>query len=79
MASKLLSSEQAKERIRAKGITVAQWAEQRGFERQHVYNVLNNRAKGRFGYAHEIAIALGMKAKPSTDGFGANTQTAEAA
>lgn len=59
---KVYSPEQVKQRLRMQGITITQWAEARGYPRQEVYRVLNGQHKGHFGRAHEIAVALGMKA-----------------
>lgn len=64
--SPVLNSNEAKARIRASGITVTQWAEQRGYRRETVYRVLNGQLKANFGQAHEIAVQLGMK-KPSDE------------
>ncbi len=43
------------------GITVKDWAHARGFRPYEVYRVLNGQLKARYGRAHEIAVALGMK------------------
>ncbi len=60
---KSLSPEQVKERFRARGITVTQWAEENGYPRNAVYRVLNGFDKARYGRAHEIAVALGLKSQ----------------
>lgn len=49
----------------AHGLTVREWAKQFGFTPEQVYAVLSGRARGRHGAAHEIAIALGLKARPT--------------
>lgn len=43
------------------GVSVTNWAAERGFKRNQVYDVLNGRATGRRGVAHRIAVALGLK------------------
>lgn len=53
--------DQVKKSFRLKGIPVAAWAKQHGYTPQEVYKVLNGQAKGNFGKAHSIAVALGMK------------------
>nr|WP_140921106.1 DNA-binding protein [Limnobaculum xujianqingii] len=58
-----MTAEQVKAQFHSKGITVTAWAEEHGFKTSYVYAVLNGRMKGRFGTAHEIAVALGLKAK----------------
>lgn len=59
--SKPLTPDQVKERFRARGETITDWAAARGYSRRYVYMVLNGQAKGWRGQAHEIAIALGIK------------------
>ena len=61
---KVMTSEEVKEKFRANGITIHGWAQEHGFKTSYVYAVLNGRMKARFGTAHEIAVALGMKANP---------------
>jgi gp16 family phage-associated protein len=56
-----LTATQAKKKIWDQGITITQWAEAHNFKRREVYDVLNGVAKGRFGRAHDIAVALGLK------------------
>lgn len=60
-----LSAEQVKLGMQKSGITITQWAEQRGYPRELVYRVLNGQLKARFGRSHEIAVALGMKVEAS--------------
>ena len=61
MDTKILTSAQVKEKFHTQGITVKAWAQKNGFDPQYVYAILNGRMKARFGTAHEIAVALGMK------------------
>jgi gp16 family phage-associated protein len=43
------------------GISVAAWAKANRFSRSTVYAVLAGRCKAKYGAAHAIAVALGMK------------------
>ncbi|MCO1336232.1 DNA-binding protein [Microbulbifer sp. OS29] len=63
----LLTPDQVKAQFRAQGLTITQWAEERGYRRNAVYRVLNSFDKASYGRAHEIAVALGIKADPDTD------------
>lgn len=83
-----LTPDQVKEQFRRRGVTLTDWARERGFPRQAVYRVLNGQLKANFGVSHEIAVALGMKvaedvdvasAKPSTPAAGRNAQSKQAA
>ena len=56
-----MTPEQIKNRIRQRGITFTQWAEENGYSRNEVYRVLNGQTKARYGKAHEIAVKLGLK------------------
>jgi gp16 family phage-associated protein len=77
-----LTSAQVKAHLRSQGVTITQWALARGYSRRDVYRVLNGQLKAHFGRAHEIAVALGMKApsqEPSTAGASRNPQSVAAA
>lgn len=50
------------------GVSVSEWAKTRGFPREIVYAVLSGRTKGHRGQAHQVAVALGIKAFPSPSG-----------
>lgn len=43
------------------GVTVTDWARERGFDRSLVYSVLNGRCLAQRGASHRIAVALGLK------------------
>lgn len=58
---RLAAVQEIKRQFEARGVNVAEWARERGLEPQHVYDVLNGRAVGRRGSAHEIAVLLGLK------------------
>ena len=53
--------EEVKQKLRAKGLTVQQWATGQGFNVRAVRAVLYGHNKGHYGQAHKIAVALGMK------------------
>lgn len=46
------------------GATLKQWADKNGFEPAQVSKVLNGTNVGRYGKAHQIAVALGLKPGP---------------
>lgn len=48
--------------LRASGISVSQWARDNGFTRDVVASVLYGRSACLRGQAHEVAVALGIKA-----------------
>lgn len=56
-----MSASEAKATIRAKGITIKEWAEENGFPIHSVRAVLSDHNKGNYGQSHTIAVALGMK------------------
>lgn len=56
-----LSAEEIRERFDAAGVSVSDWAQAHGLERQVVYALLAGRTRGRRGEAHRAAVALGMK------------------
>ena len=60
-SERLAAAQEIKRQFEARGVNAAEWARERGFSPQHVYDVLNGRAVGRRGNAHEIAVALGLK------------------
>lgn len=56
-----LSAEEIRKRFDAAGVSVSDWAQANGLERQVVYALLAGRTRGRRGEAHRAAVALGMK------------------
>ncbi|WP_037471204.1 DNA-binding protein [Sphingobium sp. DC-2] len=52
---------QAKARLTAQGVTYGQWADEHGFSRRLVYEVLAGRRACRRGVSHAVAVALGLK------------------
>lgn len=61
MPQKVLTPNQARARLREKGVTITQWAAANDFSRDAVYRVLGGQYKAYFGRAHDIAVALGLK------------------
>ncbi|MBY2927868.1 DNA-binding protein [Sphingomonadales bacterium 56] len=55
---------QAKARLIAQGTTYAEWADQHGFSRRLVYEILAGRRACRRGISHRVAVALGLKNPP---------------
>lgn len=77
-----LTPDQVRHSFRLRGETMTAWAKERGYDREAVYRVLNGKDKARYGRAHEIAVALGLKvpdAEPSTTAKACNPQSAVAA
>lgn len=58
----LKTREEVKADFAKNGISIGAWAVANGFSRMHVYAVLNGHSKAKYGQAHVIAVALGMKA-----------------
>lgn len=56
------TADQIKAKFKAEGVTIVAWSAERGYKYLDVINVLNGFKKGVRGKAHEIAVALGMKA-----------------
>lgn len=49
----------------AEGISIRQWARDHGFSPRTVYAVLDGQTRNTRGVSHDIAVALGLKAKPA--------------
>lgn len=56
-----MTAEQVKKRFEREGKTFAGWARENGFDPRTVIAVINGVNKGRYGKAHEVAVALGIK------------------
>lgn len=63
---KARSPEQAREWLKANGITVSAFASQLGVNPTVVFDLLRGRSQGNYGDSHKAAIALGLKAPPNT-------------
>lgn len=59
-----MTPQQIKKQFQDRGESIGQWADQHGFPRPSVYNVLNGRTPCWRGIPHEIAVKLGIKAEP---------------
>ena len=57
----LVSPEEALQRFRENGVSVAAWAVRNGFNPAIVYAVLRGGRKCLRGQSHEIAVSLGIK------------------
>lgn len=56
-----LTGQEVKDRFLSRGMPLSKWAEERGYTRQQVYNVVNGVSRTRTGIGHRIAVQLGMK------------------
>lgn len=78
-----ITPEQFRERLRGRGMTLVQWSLDHGFPVTAVSRVLNGADKARYGRAHEIAVALGLKIPPADESTGSvvtrNTHERQAA
>lgn len=61
MTTVLKSAEEVRSEFDRAGISIGSWAKQNGFKRERVYSVLDGRNKAKYGDAHKIAVALGLK------------------
>lgn len=50
----------------ANGIAITEWCRSKGFSRYVVHDLLRGKRIGRRGESHLAAIALGIKAEPTT-------------
>lgn len=56
-----MTPQEAKQKLINEGVTAVDFAKRHGFNYRQVVQVLNGRNKGRYGEAHHIAVALGLK------------------
>lgn len=56
-----MTPDQVKAKFQRDGKTFSQWAKENGYDRHHVYLVLNGTCKAKYGKGHEIAVKLGLK------------------
>ena len=49
------------------GVTIAEWARAHGFSPAVVSGLLLGRSRGRWGQAHDAAVALGLRAAPAPE------------
>lgn len=57
----MITPEQFKQDLLAKGQTISQWARDHGYTPRQASLVLNGQVKGRYGISHEIAVNMGLK------------------
>ncbi|BBL69714.1 DNA-binding protein [Methylogaea oryzae] len=57
----MLTADQFKARLKARGTTISQWARDNGFSPRDVSLVLNGQIKGNYGKGHTIAVRIGLK------------------
>jgi len=58
----VMTAEQVKEYLRREGKTMKAWSEERGVtDYALVRRLMNGLNKGRYGKAHKVAVALGIK------------------
>jgi len=62
---KLYTAEEVKAIFKAEGVSLTEWAKTNGFPRSVVYAVVNGKSRGDSGEAHHVAVALGMKPRPT--------------
>lgn len=55
------TAKQIKDEFARNGMTISEWANQNGYNRNRVYRILNGFDKGLYGEGHEIAVKLGLK------------------
>ena len=60
-AGKVLTADEARERITRMGIPIAVWARRNGLRTPAVYDLLLGRRFGNHGDGHKAAVLLGMK------------------
>ena len=61
MAEKLKTPQQVKAEFARAGVSIGSWAKANGFKREQVYAILSGNTKAKYGTAHQIALALGLK------------------
>lgn len=60
-----MTAAEIKAQFKAEGKTFTQWAIEHGYRRNAVYRVINGFDKALYGQAHDIAVKLGLKTKPT--------------
>lgn len=62
----LMDAVAVRQQFIAEGISINAWAKSRGYKPRTVYAVLQGTLKCRHGVGHQIAVDLGLKARPRT-------------
>lgn len=60
-APAVLTGDEVRAHFVYRGLTMSQWARERGYDPGAVSDVICGKAKGRRGVSHDIAVELGMK------------------
>ncbi|MGK0657612.1 MULTISPECIES: DNA-binding protein [unclassified Methylococcus] len=60
-----ITPDQFRSWLALQGITMADWARERGFRPREVSLVLNGQIKARYGRSFSIAVAMGLKPDPN--------------
>lgn len=55
------TSDEIRREFDLRGLSISEWARQRGFSTALVYQVLRGKRRARRGQSHRIAVALGLK------------------
>lgn len=55
------TSDEIRHEFDVRGLSISEWARQRGFSTALVYQVLGGKRRARRGQSHRIAVALGLK------------------
>lgn len=56
-----MTAQQVKAKFEREGKTLTQWAKENEFSYRTVIAVVNGTNKGKYGEAHRVAVALGLK------------------
>ena len=58
------TAEAFKKELTDNGMTISEWARNKGYTPREVMMVLNGFVKGKYGKSHQIAVAIGLKEQP---------------
>ena len=58
------TAKEVRDKLKANGMIVRQWAKQHGFPENTVRAVIYSKNKGNYGKSHKVAVALGIKDAP---------------
>lgn len=56
-----MTGQEVKRKLRERGVTIKQWAEEHEYPYVLVSRVIRGVQKANYGKGHEVAVALGMK------------------
>lgn len=72
----MMTPEHVKARFEAEGVSIAEWANARGYKVRTVYAVIRGHLQAKRGISHRIAVELGLKAEPETLQFRTSSDAA---